>query len=180
MLRYIYSADYNDHSTSCEPADTEHLAMLTNVKVHTVADKYDVPGLSGLAEDKFQALAISGWARDDFALAIKEMFTVAPSTKTALQKTAVEIAAKHATQLYAEKDSVFRTIAIGTPEFASNLAEAILVRGTKKSTETRYSCPCCSKEHVRTTMGWTGSGGYSCPYCRTVEPLTRWRVVKDK
>ena len=102
-MRYIYSADYDAKG---EDRDTSDSVALTHVKVHTIADKYDVPGLAALAVVKFETHAVTAWESDDFALAIKEMYTVAADSKSELQKKAVQIACENANALFAKEESL--------------------------------------------------------------------------
>ncbi|KAM3417137.1 hypothetical protein BST61_g8712 [Cercospora zeina] len=77
LLSYIYTADYKTN----EALDYK---MLFQVRVHTIADKYDCPGLCQLAESKFAAYIATDWQRDSFATAVEEMYVVAPDSKKGL------------------------------------------------------------------------------------------------
>ncbi|KAF2207049.1 hypothetical protein CERZMDRAFT_4945, partial [Cercospora zeae-maydis SCOH1-5] len=93
LLSYIYTADYK---TDEGLGDQK---MLFQVRVHTIADKYDLLELCTLAESKFAALVSTEWHGEGFALAVKEMYAVAPDSKQTLQKVAVETAIEHAADL---------------------------------------------------------------------------------
>lgn len=113
MLHFIYAGDYDDTD------ETERNSpILTNAQVHTIADKYDVPGLADLALAKFRTQAEKGWDTDDFASAIQEVYTVAATTKSELQQKVVTVACDHADALYAKEDSLFQEVS--KEQFASN------------------------------------------------------------
>lgn len=108
--------------------------MVFNVRMHTVADKYNIPALARLAEfqlaERTNTALLSlftprSW--DDFADAVEEMYTIAAHSKKVMQATAIRFALYNAKGLYNEDFGTrFRGMASKTPQFASELAAALV------------------------------------------------------
>lgn len=124
MLRFMYTADYDDEHTSEDPCFTP---MLLDVQMHTIADKYNIPALANLATRKFATRALTAWNTTDFAYAIEEMFTTAPESQKSMRDCAIYTTIQHAKALYTHDLGLpLRDMASRTPGFASELAARLV------------------------------------------------------
>ncbi|CAK1364372.1 unnamed protein product [Cercospora beticola] len=127
LLSYIYTADYKtDDSMGSD-------AMVFQVRVHTIANKYGLSKLSALAESKFLSIAKGSWASSGFATAIEEMYTVTPGTKKELQYIAIKIAVEYADILLGDEWSSFARLSRRLPAFAFDLSRELMARKAKKT-----------------------------------------------
>ncbi|PPJ53014.1 hypothetical protein CBER1_11332 [Cercospora berteroae] len=127
LLSYIYTADYKTDDSM----DSE--AMVFQVRVHTIANKYGLSKLSALAEFKFLAIAKGSWASSGFATAIEEMYTVTPDTKKELQYIAIRIAVEHVDVLLGDEWSSLARLSRRLPAFAFDLSRELMARKAKKT-----------------------------------------------
>lgn len=146
MLRYVYTADYEGDSSRHALALKQHddhgpagaccfTPLLFDVHMHTIGDKYSIPGLMQLANVKLSERLKQGrWSVNDFASAIEEMYAAASNSKKAMQDTTVKAALRIAEMLYnADVAAEYRQVASTLPEFASKLA-AMLVNERRART----------------------------------------------
>ncbi|EME45280.1 hypothetical protein DOTSEDRAFT_128282 [Dothistroma septosporum NZE10] len=171
MLKYLYTADYEDDTTFV-PGDTPEAvpALLFNVYVHTIAEKYDIPALTKLAEAKFSQRADTEWSTSGFADAIAEMYDTAPESKGVLQEKALELSTTHAKELYTEGDSRFKEVAATLSPFTSELFGRCMILGSRGS-PSHGSCPSCA---IPLHMSFDKSSHYDCPCCRANFSGVQW------
>ena len=74
MLRFLYSFDYDAGGSAADVASP----MVFNVKVYSIADKYDIPALKSVASQKFKELVKTCWNMDDFPHAVAEVYGSTP------------------------------------------------------------------------------------------------------
>lgn len=130
MLRFVYQGDHDDAPGATtqpvretEPVNPYHFgslprppiqppktALLVNVKLYVIADKYDIPTLKKFAQDKYTEIVKAHWDTDEFMRSAEITFerTLAGD---ALRGVVVSTAARHAQTLVEKK------------EFAEMLAE---------------------------------------------------------
>lgn len=75
MLRFLYSFDYDTGGSAADVAST----MVFNVKVYSIADKYEIPALKSVASQKFIDSVKTCWNMDDFPHAVAEVYGSTPS-----------------------------------------------------------------------------------------------------
>jgi speckle-type POZ protein len=64
MLNFMYLFSYDASGSDQARASP----MIFNVKVYSIADKYDVVALKSQAKEKFEKAAKSCWSMEDFPL----------------------------------------------------------------------------------------------------------------
>lgn len=69
MLYYLYHFNFVDSDFA--PATIPPIVF--NVRVHSIADKYDIPDLGKLAADKFLVRCRAEWKTAEFAKAVEEV-----------------------------------------------------------------------------------------------------------
>jgi speckle-type POZ protein len=155
MLRFMYTFDY-DASGS---AENSFSPMVFNVKVYSIADKYDVPALKSKAEQKFEAAVAVGWDMDDFPDAIAQVYNSTPSVDRGLREIVTETACKHVKELLLKPG--FRDVLDETVGFASDIAQ-LLAESKNQKQRSKYRCPSC--RHNWEAVLPSG-GSYHCIYC---------------
>lgn len=178
MLRYLYTADYQEEHTAEKPCFTP---LLLSVHIHTIADKYNIPALAELAEAKFAKRAVNEWKTEDFANSVEEMYATASDSKTVLHACAVRTAVHNAKQLYGEDfGKQFRDVTSKTPEFTSEFATMLVNGGKAKkldSDETRYKCISCHETWTARAPPNTSRGLSKCLQCGCGSYGQFWSVV---
>ncbi|KAH7396488.1 BTB/POZ protein [Phaeosphaeria sp. MPI-PUGE-AT-0046c] len=102
MLRFFYTFDYD--ASAATNGNTS--PMVFNVKVYSVADKYDIPTLRVQAKEKFQKAVETCWDMDDFPYAIAEVYSSTPPNDKDLRSVVVAVACEHMQDLCAKKYSL--------------------------------------------------------------------------
>ena len=138
MLQFMYTFDYEAIGAENSPSP-----MVFNVKVYSIADKYDIPALKVQAEQKFRTAAETCWDMDDFPHAVAQVYSSTSSTDQGLRRISTEIACKHIKQLL-EKQG-FRNILDETVGFASDVAQFLAKSQTQTRSQARYECPNCDQ-----------------------------------
>ena len=168
MLQFMYSFDY-DASGS---ADSSASPMVFNVKVYSVADKYDVPALKSQARQKFETTAKTCWDMDDFPDAVVQVYNSTTSIDRGLREVVVDIACEHIDELLSKQG--FRDVLEETLGFASDVAQ-FLAKDQKNTSQKKpvgqgkYQCPSCALQWEATLA--TGRS-YYCPSCGN--PYSNW------
>ncbi|EMD86655.1 hypothetical protein COCC4DRAFT_33157 [Bipolaris maydis ATCC 48331] len=157
MLRFLYSFDYDASGSVADVASP----MVFNVKVYSIADKYDVPALKSIAREKFKESVKTCWNMDDFPHAIAEVYSSTPPNDQGLRDLIVEVACERITELLQKQG--FRDVLGEAVGFASDLVklQASKKRPNEKQDRTKYRCPNCSKY-------WEAASSesrYYCLYC---------------
>jgi hypothetical protein len=113
MLHYFYHFDYDDENRGDTPA------ILLNLKIFMLADKYMVEPLKTLAKDKFTRRAQMDWDKDFFAQAITVVYDMENKRDAqGLKDVILQIVAEHASELLVEGiGSSFREKVLATPSF---------------------------------------------------------------
>ncbi|KAF2803436.1 uncharacterized protein BDZ99DRAFT_526784 [Mytilinidion resinicola] len=131
MPQFMYTVDYDASGSAKNSASP----MVFNVKVYSIADKYDVPALKSQARQKFETTVETCWNMDDFPDAVAEVYNSTLSIDRGLRNVLVDAACKHISELLSKQR--FRDILGETVGFASDIAQ-LLAKGRKK-----YQCPSC-------------------------------------
>lgn len=88
--------DFEDSDTSnSRKLIITHIRMLSNISVHAIADKYDVPTLKKLAEIKFRSLAYSIWPHYEFPAIVKAVYESTSDNDRGLRAIVTNICANH-------------------------------------------------------------------------------------
>ncbi|KAK3640306.1 hypothetical protein LTR56_011902 [Elasticomyces elasticus] len=95
MLSYLYTTDYSDeeHDLDLTPA------MLLNIHLHVIADKYEIPSLEKLAAEKFQQRAKLEWSTKSFADAATLIYTSVADRQNQLKEVVMSAATEYAEAL---------------------------------------------------------------------------------
>jgi len=158
MLRFLYSFDYDASGSATGIASP----MVFNVKVYSIAEKYDVPALKSIASQKFKESVKTCWNMDDFPPTITEVYGSTPPNDQELRRVIVDAACEHITELLQKQG--FCDILGETVGFASDLVQIqASKRGPdEKQTGIKYQCPNCSEQWK--IVAPSGSA-YYCPHC---------------
>ncbi|KAH8728537.1 BTB/POZ domain-containing protein [Phaeosphaeriaceae sp. PMI808] len=165
MLEFMYSFDYDSSGraeNTCSP-------MVFNVKVYSIAEKYDIPALKAKAKQKFETAVETCWEMDDFPDAVKEVYHSIPDNNQELQEVVADIACRNIKQLLF-KDK-FCDVLKETGGFASSLVHRLGVDRVKT-----YLCPHCGKK-------WKGilsekGKNYYCMLCSYAN--STWGSYEEK
>ncbi|KAF7189558.1 hypothetical protein HII31_09198 [Pseudocercospora fuligena] len=138
MLYYMYKLDYGDFSNSPEHVS----AIVMDVKMFTIADKYNIKTLMDLAAEKFEVRCKEQWRKAGFADAIKEVYTAAPNHDDRLKRTIVDTVREHAVELFDNHGDVsgdFEHTARDVAEFGVDLSKSLATEGMRGMRT--YKCP---------------------------------------
>lgn len=182
LLRYLYTVDYDD-----EIGGEDFAPLLFSVHVHTIADKYGIPGLSDDATHKFATRAKKEWNTSAFADAIEDMYTTSPETKGGMREQAVDIAAEHIKTLRTSPlGARFRMVSDTVAPFASALLNRVINGKLEPSVDLgglkSYRCPGCSKI-LHMDPADANSSSYnirSCCYCSIHYQARYWSANELK
>lgn len=131
MLQFMYTIDYDSGGNDQEPMSP----MLFNVRVYSIAGKYDVMALKQRAKEKFTVAASTCWDMDDFAHVISEIYTSTPPEDRGLRDIVVEVTHPHIDVLLKKDD--FRRVLEETPFFTADVTQVLIQ--TKLDVK-RYKC----------------------------------------
>lgn len=150
MLQFMYTFDY-DASGGAEHSSSP---MVFNVRVYSIADKYDVPALKSQAKQKFETTVETCWDMDDFPYAVAQVYNSTPSVDRDLRKVVVDVACKHINELLLKQG--FRDVLEETVGFASDIAQLLA------KSQNKYRCPKCGRQWEAELPA---GGSYYCIYC---------------
>jgi speckle-type POZ protein len=157
MLQFMYTSDY-DASGSAEHSASP---MVFNVKVYSIADKYDVPALKSQAKEKFETTAKTCWNMDDFPYAVAEVYNSTTSIDRGLRNVVVDVTCEHINQLLSKQG--FCDVLGETVGFAADISQHLAKSSEKsKKRETKYKCPACGKQWEAVLPS---SGTFYCIHC---------------
>ena len=123
-IDYLYTTGY----CKIEKVGRTPLIVL-DVRVHALADKYDIPTLKKLASSNFASRAASSWHNNVFEAAIKEVYAGPQEVNKQLRETIVQTCVKNAKALYSCAIGLpFREAMSAVPEFACDFAAAVVKR----------------------------------------------------
>lgn len=134
-MRFLYKCDYTDDGK-------EVSAVVFNVRVFAIAEKYFVKGLLTLAASKFRSAAHKLWEEDAFGDAISEMYTITVDADYRLRGELFGVVVKHAKALFDENGMYehFRLIAADTASFAMEAAQTFTDFMVDQD-DKLYACP---------------------------------------
>jgi hypothetical protein len=162
VLRFMYYFDYNNiHGVS---------TMIFNAQVYSPADKYVIPALKGLAEEKFRTAVTIGWAMDDFPLAVAEVYSSTPEDDRGLRDLAVEVARTNIKSLV--QDEQFRSLLKESPCFAADVV--ISMSSYNDGKLHTYKCRNCSR---KMDVAISEGSSYYCIHCGSHR--SDWKVFDD-
>lgn len=119
------------------PAIKPTHALLRNVLVYSLADKYHIPSLSVLAKAKFQHLAPRGLLPShDFREIIRLIYSTTPSNDRGLRDIASEICTTGAEKL---TEGDLRITVIENVEFGLDMLKGFIRIGTQKDDNQRLT-----------------------------------------
>ncbi|KAL6149966.1 hypothetical protein ACJQWK_02530 [Exserohilum turcicum] len=158
MLQFLYTFDYDAGGSVADAASP----MVFNVKVYSIADKYDIPALKSVARQKFQESVETCWNMDDFPHAIAEVYNSTPPNDQGLRSLVVDVACEHITSLLQKQG--FCDVLGETAGFASDLVQLQASKHSvrEKQDRTKYRCSDCSGHWE---VGASSGSSYHCPHC---------------
>lgn len=115
MLKYFYTGKYNEPINESEEL---RLPLQIQVLTYNLADKYDIPALMGLAEEKFKSTLSGGPIPEEYLSVVSDVYTIPTSTNT-LRAIAVEYARMKFRDMMQSTDlEILRATLQNVPEFA--------------------------------------------------------------
>ena len=135
MFEFMYTFDYD----SSGRGETSSSPMVFNVKVYSIADKYDVQALKLQAKKKFMETISVCWDMDDFPDAVAQVYCSTPTSDRGLREAVSDITCKNIDRLFAKER--FEEILEETTGFASDVVKSLAAE--KKGTQSTYKCNGC-------------------------------------
>lgn len=135
MVEYFYTADYTEpkigdwNATVGLYDEVKGAArpdlMLFNIMAYALADRIQQDDFKTLVEHKFQRAVAHGWVYNEFAVAVKEVYHVAPPGDRGdeLRNTVIKHAAENAKALF--QNDIFKTMVGDVPDFGRDLSAAL-------------------------------------------------------
>ena len=136
MARFMYIFDYNLSGISWDGFSP----MVFNIKVYSIADKYDIPALQVLAKEKFEKAVRVCWDMADFPDAIAQVYDSTPGQE--LRKGIESMVCIHIDELLSKLR--FRNVLEETVEFASAIVQQL--NKNRASSCKKYRYPSCNKQ----------------------------------
>lgn len=156
MLSYLYTFEY---------AYTDIVRSLDDVRVHSMADRYEIPELLKLAEARFARNIKKDWKLEEFGTVIEEIYTRAPDRDGKLTEALLDVVVEHAMELYEPVKEPFggefRRLVRTNAKFASDVNSRLVFCVQQGSVCVK--CRDCKNS-------WTqkmGRGECVCPECGT-------------
>jgi hypothetical protein len=120
MLKYFYTGKYNEPINESEdPCIQLQVPVLT----YNLADKYDVPTLMGLTEERFKITLGAGAATEEFLSVVTDVYNF-PTSTNALRSVAVNYARKKFRGMMQSPDlEMLRATLRDLPEFAFDVLQ---------------------------------------------------------
>ncbi|KAK4502369.1 hypothetical protein PRZ48_005794 [Zasmidium cellare] len=181
MLCHMYTESFGNQA--CEAPADQGLAI--SLRVYALATKYNILSLVRRAAQQFTTQAADKWQSVEFAHAIKAIYSQGRPFQAAMSKTVVQIAAKHARELFTQKDSEFCKVAETVPKFAAELS-AQIVKGGGDQGRARERPPLmgslrCPGRHCRRTVDmettvWISSNKAICYHCGVGYFKSQWAI----
>lgn len=153
MIHFMYHFDYSN---------TQGIStMVFNAQVYSLADRYMIPTLKHLAKDKFETAIKTGWAMDDFLLAVDVVYSSSPESDRGLRDLVVGISGGNLKELL--KNAGFQNLLSEKPKFAADIIISGVSSkfGSENSVHT-YQCPNCAKN---IKVEWQEGSYFYCVHC---------------
>ncbi|KAK5727351.1 hypothetical protein LTR15_003245 [Elasticomyces elasticus] len=186
MLGYMYSFEY---ATICDgDALGKELVggaigaseLVFHVRVHIIADKYDVPRLAKLATTKFATAAKTAWPSPSFAEAAALIFTDSTAISKELRERVISIVNIHTRFLKLDPAGAhFRDAMSSAPALAIALWYAQdpgVGDRASSNQEIRYLCPSdCGQSLSFTEL--SKQMAQVCPRCHRIDFTQSWETI---
>ncbi|KAI9878895.1 MAG: hypothetical protein M1830_010199 [Pleopsidium flavum] len=147
MILYLYCLDYNDLKvvlpSGVSSEDFANNAILINVHMYTMGDKYGIGGLKKVAEAKFEDAVKQMENPLQFLPAVVKIYKSTPAADRGLRDVTVRLATLSVKSLMAS--TTFKEIVVKVPEFACDVINWTSKNATKPATTFLTSCRGCHK-----------------------------------
>ncbi|KAJ6186954.1 hypothetical protein N7519_001862 [Penicillium mononematosum] len=161
MIRSFYGLHYDINQPP------QMCPLLFNVKVHAIADKFEVEYLKIQAKLTFVTLAQDYWNSDEFLTAAFEAYTTTPKSDRGLRDVVVAVCQKHRKELRERK--AFEKLVEETPGLATDIV-LLSHRWLPQSASTMvrlvqsFSClSCFAKWQIQVGLAEDFT---TCPFCQ--------------
>jgi hypothetical protein len=122
-LKYFYTGKYNEPINESKDLG---LQLQVQVLTYNLADKYDVPTLMGLAENKFKATLDKGPKAEEYLSVVRGAYNV-PTPSNALRIIAVDYARRKFRNIMQSPDlDILRATLQEEPEFAFDVLQSFV------------------------------------------------------
>lgn len=161
MISFMYNLEYevfeNDLDYEiCEGGQgerSEGSAMLFDVQMYQMADKYEIASLKGVCKKGYHRWATKHWTLLLFSRSITEIYSTTPREDRGLRDIVTDISSAHESELSKRVD--FLEAIQATPEFAVDFIKSTAHRRTDidkalESSKRRDHCNgCCCNRYYR-------------------------------
>ena len=133
----MYNFDYGDHGNS-----PNHVtAIVLNLRMFALADKYLIKPLKTLSANKFEGRAATEWQTPAFASAIAEIYSIIPDYEPRLKNIVLHEANNNRSELLSQSHDFkeFREVMRKHAAFAADVSESLT--SDKHTTAKTYRCP---------------------------------------
>lgn len=151
ILRFLYTVEYRYNDL---------LAAVTDLRVHTIAEKYDMSDLVKLAELRFADIVKKAWRLPEFAKIIDSVYTQMSDRDGKLTDAMLDVTVEHIRELYEEEfGAEFRRVMRSNAAFASDVNSRLMLH--LQEGEVWVCCRACKNEWAQKR----GRGDCACPVC---------------
>ncbi|KAL8684852.1 MAG: hypothetical protein Q9224_006099 [Gallowayella concinna] len=117
------NASQDSWTVAKAPVQVMVSALLNNVLVYSLAEKYDIQRLKELSQDKFEIRAADEWTIEDILHVLPLVYTSTPATDRGLRNIMIRVCLRHMDRLIA--DDNFREIMHGDATMCFDMLSAV-------------------------------------------------------
>ncbi|KAK0631481.1 hypothetical protein B0T14DRAFT_532219 [Immersiella caudata] len=153
MVYFLYHFDYSN---------TQGISsMVFNAQMYSLADRYMIAALKHIAKEKFETAIKTGWAMDDFLLAITDVYESTPEDDRGLRDLVLDVSHTNLGKLL--ENARFQELLRDTPRFAAEMVSYGPEKSRRDAAE-RYRCPSCTKVNI---LEWQRGSYFYCAHCNS-------------
>lgn len=127
-MQFFYFGDYPDPSNDQENEEAPLSALELHAEMYAIGDKYQAPGLSRLAVQKYKDRLKSSWTQKDLLRSIAKVYYLTPESKRDLRDVTVQHV--RSKMCYFQSNDAerihFRGICLEVPEFSLDVLQAYI------------------------------------------------------
>ncbi|KAH0566487.1 hypothetical protein GP486_000105 [Trichoglossum hirsutum] len=128
LLQYIYTGDYSEENDQSYDGHEDDHELLKHVRVHALADFFNIPDLKELCASKFVNETDPYWNGNSFLDAITEVYSLPLTPRDPMRRAIIRITLDHIKELH--EKSEFRELLRKYAELSAGVIEGMLQPGT--------------------------------------------------
>ncbi len=128
LMSFFYDEDYSDPTEGDENKEVPLSALELHAEMYALGDKYQAPGLSRLATQKYERSLKRDWVPEDFLRSIAKVYQLTPESNRELRNAVLHHARSNIKQ-FQSNDAMriqFKDTNRGVPEFTSDLLQSYI------------------------------------------------------